>query len=463
MLCCQEMSTLEAELETLVQATPGLVEALGEILDRLEQREGRVPARITLRTSTTVREALARIFTPRAVRGASVGDEGIVRLELAAVLRDFAPSAERAFVAALYAATKRAPRNPIAESRAIRMAIERGLVSLEGVAKTPVARAFLRAQRVALGADEATIVKRGIEDGAEAAVRLASDVARCIDAVAELRETIRAQTFAARFLGNSKALRPGGELHRWVGEALVTHDPGTVSLLDELGAFPSLAAYRAAALEAHGVLFDEAAASVLCFGPVVYRKRGQVFDQVARHASLGESSRIVVQQLRDVTLDRLPVERILIFENLAPYLDYVDAYVARCRARESNATDEIVVCSAGQANLAVVGLLRLLAAHGLSARYSGDLDRSGVLILRSLARRTRLPLTPRFMDVDTHRRFRGRGLPLTGEESERLSALLRLEEATAQGHALLQEIASTNSWIEQESFCDDVLEEMLER
>src|SRR5260370_38775464 len=105
MLCCQEMSTLEAELETLVQATPGLVEALGEILDRLEQREGRGPARITLRTSTTGREAPARIFTPRPVRGASVGGERVVRLELAAVLRDFAPSAERTFGASADAAT----------------------------------------------------------------------------------------------------------------------------------------------------------------------------------------------------------------------------------------------------------------------------------------------------------------------------------------------------------------------
>src|SRR5260370_32399548 len=119
MLCCQEMSTLEAELETLVQATPGLVEALGEILDRLEQREGRVPSRITLRTSTTVREALALIFTPRPAHGASAGDEGIFLLEFAAVLRDFSPSAERAFHDALYTATKHAPRNPIAQTRPI--------------------------------------------------------------------------------------------------------------------------------------------------------------------------------------------------------------------------------------------------------------------------------------------------------------------------------------------------------
>jgi hypothetical protein len=337
---------------------------------------------------------------------------------------------------------------------------------LEAVARTPSASAFLQAQRRSLGSSESAIVARAIDRDADAVLRLAADVVRCIDAVAELRETMRAQTFAARFLGKSKALRPGGELHRWVGEALVAHDPRTVPLLEELGVFPGIAAYRSSALEAHGVLFDEAAASVLCFGPLVYRKQEQVFDHVARHAGLGESSRIVVQQLREATLDPPSAVRVTIFENLAPYLDYVDAYLSRGRPRglsASAATDEIVVCAAGQANLAVVGLLRLLAGHGLSARYSGDLDRSGVLIFRSLARRTRLPLTPRFMDVETHRRFVDRGLALTDDERERLAALLRLEDGAAPGHALLREIAATNTWIEQESFGDDVLDELLER
>ncbi|HEY2404711.1 MAG TPA: DUF2399 domain-containing protein [Polyangiaceae bacterium] len=449
------MSALQAELEAMVQATPGLGAVLAEILDRVEQRQGRLPARITLRAPNAVSEALARIFTPRAVRPARAKGPDTVRLEFATIAQDRA--LERALVEALYSAMGRAPRDRLTEDRERRTALERGLLSLECVARGPASLSFLRAQRLALGQGESALVVRAAASDVATALRLVSDVVHCVDALAELKETMRAQTFAARFLGNSKALRPGGELHRWVGEALVSHDPRTVSLLDELGAFPSIAAYRASALEAHGVLFDEAAASVLCFGPIVYRKQGSTFDHVARHAQLGESSRIVVQQLRDATLDPPAVERVTIFENLAPYLDYVDARVGR------GLTPEIVVCSAGQANLAVVGLLRRLAAHGLSARYLGDLDRSGVLILRSLARRTGLRLTPRFMDVDTHRHFVSRGLALSDDEHGRLTALLRVEDTTLEGHGLLREIALTRRWIEQESFSDDVLDELLER
>src|SRR5690606_479057 len=109
------------------------------------------------------------------------------------------------------------------------------------------------------------------------------------------REPIRVQNFAARVLGSSKALRPGGDLFRLLSAALVDHDPRTRRALDEHGIPPHRTTELARALEVNGVFQDEAAASVLCFGPLVYEKRGQRFDQVARHSALGESSRLIVQ------------------------------------------------------------------------------------------------------------------------------------------------------------------------
>jgi hypothetical protein len=253
--------------------------------------------------------------------------------------------------------------------------------------------------------------------------------------------------------GYSKALRRTGELFRWVSEALVAHDPGTQLRLEEWGVGPLAA--RASALEVNGVLFDEAAASVVCFGSIVYDKHGERFDQVARHAALGESSRLVLQQLRDVRVLPPPARRITIFENLAPYLDYVDACVA---ARRS---DEIVLCSGGQANLAVVDLLHRLAAHGLPVRHAGDLDRSGVLIARSLAKRSRAGIELCLMDLATHRRFASRGAPVSDEERARLALLVRGDDARALGHALLREVLSTGIWIEQEAFADEVLHELI--
>jgi hypothetical protein len=273
-------------------------------------------------------------------------------------------------------------------------------------------------------------------------------------ACSERGVTVRAQTLAARALGSSKALRRSGELFRWVSDAIVAHDPRTRRLLDEEGVPPTAAAERANALEVNGVLFDEAAASVLCFGPIAYTKRGQRFDGVARHAALGESSRIVVQQLRDAVLERPAARRVTIFENLAPYLEYVDVCVARGRV------DEIVLCSGGQANHAVVGLLRRIAAYAIPTRHAGDLDRSGVLILRSLAKRTGAKIVPMHMDAATHRRFADRGQPISSAERGRLAALVQSDDPSALAHDLLRVLHSTGVWIEQEAYADDVLEEV---
>ncbi len=435
------------ELAGLVARTNGLAEALGAVLDRVE-RDGRWPTRVTVRrTSPAVHEALARVFSPRAVR--ILGDD-TVRLDLAALR-----GSPDALVAALYAAVARIPRSPADEARARAVSLERLLVELGAEARLDVARAWLAAERTAISSGRSTLIERAVASDAARAISFARAVVHCLDAVCELREPVRVQTFAARVVGNSKALRPGGDLHAAVCDALFAHDPRTFALLEEQGVFPSEAAYRAFALEAHGVLFDEAAASVLCFGPLRYRKARHSFDHVAQHAALGESCRLVVQQLRDAELEPPAARRITIFENLAPYLEYVDALVAHDR------DDEIVVCSGGQANLAVIGLLRMLARYALPARHLGDLDRSGVLILRSLIKRSGLRIEPTFMDPETHRRFAEQGRPLTAEELARLRSLIAADPPSAPCHALLREIAATKTWIEQEVLSDQVLAQLL--
>jgi hypothetical protein len=444
-----------SDLESLARSTPGLADALALVVDRAEARGGRLPARVTVRATPAVEEALRRCFSARVVRPAA---EGYVRIEIGAFLRERGAGAEAALVRALYAATRREPRDPTAEDRAARQALERALAALEPSASTAPSRAFVRAELARLGGDEAPLLDRAREAGLASAERLAADVVRTIDGVVRHRESeaepIRAQAFAARVLGSSKALRPGGELHRWVAEALFAHDPPTALMMDEAGLALTPAAAREFALGLSGVLHDEAAASVLCFGPVVYTKRGERFDHVARHAALGESSRLVLQQLRGATVERPAARRVTILENLAPYLDYVDACV------EAGARDEIVVCSGGQANFAVVALLRRIGAHGVSLRHAGDLDRSGVLILRSLARRAGTPIAPLLMDAATHRRFAEHGRPIAREERARLAAMLAADHAASPCHDLLGSLSETGAWIEQEAFFEDVLAEI---
>lgn len=131
--------------------------------------------------------------------------------------------------------------------------------------------------------------------------------------------------------------------------------------------------------------------------------------------------------------------------------DYVD------RIRETG-SEEVVLCSQGQANWAVVKLLTLLAeaAPAVPILHWGDLDRSGVLILRSLRRRTALPIEPLWMDVPTYRRFVGAGLPLPPEEKKQIDSLLRAH-GDGTGGELLSAIRKGGKWIEQETVADGVL------
>ncbi len=197
---------------------------------------------------------------------------------------------------------------------------------------------------------------------------------------------------------------------------------------------------------------DTTAASVLCFGPLVYRKEARTFDHGLQHARLGEPVRLTVAQLRGAAVDA--VERVYLVENLTPFLDLVD--VAHAPLRE-HLPSGLLVCTGGQASWAVVSLVRKLAKHGVPMLHAGDLDRSGVHILRSLKRRTGAKIAPWFMDATTHVRFAKRGLQVSAAERRRLGKLLQVDTALEPAHDLLHAVSSSGIWIEQEAFSDETL------
>jgi hypothetical protein len=179
--------------------------------------------------------------------------------------------------------------------------------------------------------------------------------------------------------------------------------------------------------------------------------RGRRFDAPALHYELGEPCRLLLLHLRDARVATLEAEKIVTIENETTFNDYIEWLRAQGR-------EEIVLLSEGQANWAVVRLLRLLteAAPGLPLVHWGDMDRFGVLILRSLRRRTGLPIEPCWMDEATFRRCLPAGLPLpAGELKEIESLVAATPEETGAG--LLRAIAATGVWIEQEAVASDVL------
>ncbi|RLB49502.1 MAG: hypothetical protein DRJ42_20845, partial [Deltaproteobacteria bacterium] len=397
---------------------------------------------------------LAEAFSMRAVT--RVDDER-VRIDLQRVVRSMGDGGADRLASCLYGASSRNPRDPDADERALRRELHEELETLRPVARTPAARAWLEAcQRSAAtaadGEDQEELLALAREAGADKAGLEAAMVVRIIDGAIENRELIRVQAFAARVLGDSKALPWRGQRFRRASAALYDHDEPTRRTVREMGDPPNLAEAQALALEANRIYRDIAAASALCFGPLVYETHGERFDHVARHAAHGECSRLVISQLTDAKVCRPAFERVSLIENLTPFLDYVEA-LTFC-GRDDR---ELVVWSGGQANWATVQLLRLVAPWSISVRHAGDLDRSGVLILRSLGRRAGVDLEPWHMDVETYRRYQDRGIALSAPEAKKLGALLGRDDPGAPGHALLREIHRGGVWVEQEVFSDACL------
>jgi hypothetical protein len=228
--------------------------------------------------------------------------------------------------------------------------------------------------------------------------------------------------------------------------ALVEFDPAIRDeVLARLGDRSDDVAARLA-LESRGIFRDEAALTVHCFGPLVYVKGGERFDHVARHARQGDVAALTLRQLRGAALDA-PIGRATVIENQTTFLDYIEL---------DPAPGELVVLGRGQASHAVVALLELVA-RAAPIRIACDLDRSGVLIWRNLARRLRTRLQPIGMDRATYERVADRGAALAPAERDRLARLLAVDPTAAAGHDLLLAIAQRARWVEQEAFAADIL------
>lgn len=444
-------------LSTLCTADADLRFALDFLLDRYERR-GRWTRTVTIPSRAGLDDKLRHALSGRAVKTIARG----VLLDIERVkdaLPDAAPGASGAdpLAARLYGALGRAPRDERALARERRDETERALAAALASARSEAARAWARVELERLASDRSELARA--RSPTTELHRLALDCVRVVDAASIQDAPVRIQTFAAKTLGSSKALNAGGELFRLASAALYEHDPATRAAVAAMGEPVSPTVARRDALEGRGIYRDEVAASVLCYGPIVYRKGRERFDHVARHARLGESCRLVQHQLRDAVLERPAARRVTIFENLTPYLEYVDALHARGRDALASgaAPSEIVLCASGQASWAVVRMVEMCARHALPMRFSGDLDRSGVLILRSLRRRAGARVEPMWMGVPTHRRFAARGQPISPREVAHIDAMLAREAPGGPCHELLVELARTKVWIEQEAFADECL------
>ncbi len=420
---------------------------VSDLLDHCD-RAGRFPRKMVFRCKhRTEREALVRLLSVNAVR-ADPADPLLLRLDLGKVDDDLREDGAPSLKDLLYAAAGRAPRDLRAEKSEVAARAGESVLSLAGAAEG-AARSFLLDAAARLSGARGELFRSAWENGIEGVVGELDAAARCIAAAGSNDGPVRLADFSRRATGTTKGIRAGDARYVLVADALLRFHPGIHDRVEaeSPGNHPDR---RRLALEILGIFRNETPIDALCFGNFALAKGGVLLEDPSAHFALGEPVRLLLLHLRDARIARMRTTRIVSIENETTFNDYVD------RQKETGG-EEIVLCSQGQANWAVVRLLRLLheADPAVPVFHWGDLDRSGVLILRSLRRRSGVPVEPLWMDPGTLRRFSSEGIPLSREEREEIDRLLG-KRAEEPGNDLLAALRDIGKWVEQETVADGI-------
>jgi len=418
------------------------------LLDRCD-RAGGFPAKMVYRCARHgERDALVRLLSAKAAKPVA-GDALTVRLDLEKADRALREDCGSSLRDLLYEAAGRVPRDLRGEKAAVAARAGESVISLADAAGG-AARAFLLDAAGRLSRMQGDLFRRAWENRLERVTEELGVAARCIAAAETNEGPVRLANFSRRATGSTKGLRAGDSRYVMVADGLLRFLPGLSDRVEaESPRDPS--ERRRLALECLGIFRNETPVDVLCFGSFVLEKRGARLESPEAHRALGEPVRLMLLNLREARVAQVRASRIVSIENETTFNDFVD------RPGEGGG-DEIVLCSQGQANWAVVRLLRMLheADPSIPVFHWGDLDRSGVLILRSLRSRSGVPIRPLHMDPETLRRFSAEGLPLPPGEREEIGILLG-RPGDDIGNDLLAAIRDAGKWVEQETVADAVL------
>jgi len=418
------------------------------ILNRCD-RKGALPGRMTIRCrSSEERQAAIRLLSAAAVQPMA-GAGLVARLDLARADARLRENGGPGLSEVLYAAAGRQPRNLREEAESFGARAARlGLALAEG--HKGAAAGFLRDAAQRLAACRGELFELGRSRGLAQLERELDATARCIELAEFNEKPVRLANFARRVTGSSKGLRAGDRRYIRVADALLARVPGLAGRVAAEGCADHLDRRRIA-LECLNIFRNETPIDVLCWGRFVLEKQGRSLDAPTLHHDLGEPCRLLLLHIRDARVSELRAAKIISIENETTFNDYTDWLQASGR-------DEIVLLSEGQANWAVVRLLRLLAekAPSVPIEHWGDMDRFGVFILRSLRRRTGIAIEPRWMDVATFKLCASAALPLPDGECEEIDRLLSATDGEVCTD-LLRAIRQSRQWLEQEAVAEVVL------
>lgn len=348
----------------------------------------------------------------------------------------------------LYQLLNRRRRDIPSEKAGIRQRLECIIAECLRQGTDPAVQEWLKGEsaRIARGDGElwqmccANSIEEGVEKGCENVDRLLTALSRGFKILRESDSPLRLSHFGLSVTGDTKSCRVGTPLLKKFAEILCDFDPEISEELRFLE-FSGPGARQRAALDLTRLVLDGAATQVLVFGQIIFSKAGRQFNYVADHFKLGEPVILSWAQLENAVLEKVPAT-IVTVENETSFYDLI----AGC-----NGEKMAVICTMGQGNRLLVRLLRDAARLSPSFYHSGDLDRSGVLILASLRRRTGIDIRPLNMEPAVLKQFAPAALPLPQAERKMIETLLARQPDIICSD-LLREILEQDSWLEQEVF-----------
>lgn len=245
--------------------------------------------------------------------------------------------------------------------------------------------------------------------------------------------------------GDTHWLRPHNRIWRDLAEEVLDFDAELKSRLNG----PQGREDLTRALAEIGIVENLTSVVVLVYGHFTLRRGGASWSWPEEAARERLPIWLSAVHLKDSQIvPAAAITAVISVENETSFLDLIECHVGD--------PTFVLVYTEGQANRAVVGLLRLLSDAAPTARFQhqGDLDLPGVRILASLTERTGLRIQPANMDAETHRQFEQYGIPLT--EGEHAEVTRALTEGKLPCQDLLERLATSGKRIEQETITADV-------
>lgn len=420
-----------------IKANISIKKFVSGLLDRVD-RQGAVPGSFTMKTTVCPDVDAVRSFFGNDY--ISVDSAGGIKLNVLRYLQQL-PDALKDF----YPALKRSPRNIEQEKAGKSAALVRLLNEVVMRQPDRVMVAWLTDESARAAGFAGDLWRLAEESGLAAVGELLDALQRGFNILQADEAPLRLSHFGLAVTGDTKSCRPGSKLLRQFVDILYRFDAAIKNEID-LAENSGIEQRQRAVIDLTRLVIDGAATQVLLYGDIRFRKSGREFSYISEHAALGEPVVVTWAQLGSASLTFIPA-RIVTIENETSFYDYI---------AKANWRNEAVVCTMGQANRLLVKLLR--NAQPLVSEYChwGDLDRSGVMILDSLRRRTGIDIKPLNMNLKTFEQHRHLGQKLKPGEKLMITRLLQRRPDIV-CHDLLQAIADSQLWIEQEVISPGIL------